>query len=55
MKISAAKILLLLALGGLLSFFTGCASVEPDNASARPWNAPQGWENGLGGMDYQHR
>ena len=25
----------------------GCASTESDNLSERPWNAPQGWENGL--------
>jgi hypothetical protein len=32
----------------------GCASTEPDNASTRPWNAPQGWEGGLPIMDQQH-
>ena len=37
--------LLLLALVALWA--TGCASTEPDNASARPWNAPKGWEHGL--------
>jgi hypothetical protein len=27
---------------------SGCASTdESTNASVRPWNAPQGWENGL--------
>ena len=25
----------------------GCASTESENASERPWNTPQGWENGL--------
>ena len=55
MKISAAKILLLLALGGMFTFVSGCATVEPDNASVRPWNTPQGWENGVSGMDMQHR
>jgi hypothetical protein len=29
-----------LALGG-----AGCSTVEPENTSSRPWNAPQGWEN----------
>ncbi|MGH7950427.1 MAG: hypothetical protein ACREFE_00685 [Limisphaerales bacterium] len=38
---------LLLALGTLLIGAAGCASKEPSNASVRPWNAPQGWENGL--------
>ncbi|HZT22675.1 MAG TPA: hypothetical protein VFB55_07185 [Verrucomicrobiae bacterium] len=32
----------------------GCASTEPDNASTRPWNTPQGWEGGLPIMDQQH-
>ena len=55
MKISAVKFLLLLALGGILSFISGCATVESDNASVRPWNTPQGWENSINGMDMQHR
>jgi len=39
-------LLILLGLG-----VCGCSSTEPDNASARPWNSPSGWENGLpGGM-----
>jgi hypothetical protein len=34
--------------------FAGCASPEGENLSERPWNTPQGWENGLpAGMDYQ--
>jgi hypothetical protein len=37
------SLLVLLALG-----VSGCASTEDSqNASVRPWNAPQGWENGL--------
>ncbi len=36
--------LLLLSAVGL--FLTGCATTEPENASARPWNSPQGWEYG---------
>ncbi len=36
-------LLALLALG-----LSGCASTDDSqNASVRPWNAPQGWENGL--------
>ena len=39
--------LLLLAAAGSLAL-NGCAtSPDSDNASARPWNAPMGWENGL--------
>ena len=56
MKLRATQLLFLLAffLGAI--FISGCATTESDNASVRPWNAPQGWEGGqLGGMDYQHR
>lgn len=42
---SRGLFLLLLALAAVA--LSGCASTEPDNASERPWNAPQGWENGL--------
>jgi hypothetical protein len=37
--------LLLLVLGALAS--GGCATSESANVSERPWNSPQGWENGL--------
>jgi hypothetical protein len=43
----AAKWFLLLSLGTLLAGFTGCSTNEPQNASVRPWNAPQSWEGGL--------
>ena len=33
----------LLAAGGL----AGCATHDPDNLSARPCNAPKGWESGF--------
>jgi len=56
MKTRAANLLLLLALLALVGIFSGCATNEPDNASVRPWNSPEGWQNGaLGGMDYQRR
>ncbi len=55
MKISVAKFFLLLALTGVLALVSGCASVESDNASVRPWNTPQGWDSSLSGMDMQHR
>ncbi|HEY2329534.1 MAG TPA: hypothetical protein VGI63_06945 [Verrucomicrobiae bacterium] len=47
--------LLLLAVMALAAFLSGCATDEPENASVRPWNTPQGWEGGLGGMNTQHR
>ena len=31
----------------LLAGMTGCSSTEPENLSARPWNAPNGYESGL--------
>jgi hypothetical protein len=50
MKISFTSlrwVLLLLAAAGSLAL-SGCATnPDSDNASARPWNAPMGWENGL--------
>lgn len=51
----AVSWLLLLAALGLAATLTGCATEESDNASVRPWNSPQGWENGMGGMMNQHR
>jgi len=54
MKFSLAKFFLLLLLGAILIGISGCATDDPENMSVRPWNEPQGWENGLGGMDYQH-
>jgi hypothetical protein len=40
--------ILLLLLACLALTLSGCSSTEPDNASARPWNSPQGWESGGG-------
>jgi hypothetical protein len=54
MKTRAGQLLLLLALGALLAGVTGCKSTEPSNASARPWNAPQGWEGGMPIENQQH-
>ena len=48
---------LLLGLALLALISSGCSTNNADsnNASVRPWNAPQSWENGMGGMDnYQH-
>ncbi len=47
---AALLLLFALALG-----VAGCATSEPENASARPWNSPQGWETGgLPGMNEGH-
>jgi hypothetical protein len=43
--------LLTIGLGGF-----GCATDEPDNASSKPWNSPEGYQNGaLPGMMQQPR
>jgi hypothetical protein len=42
-----AKWFLVLSVGILLAGLTGCSTGEPQNASVRPWNAPQSWEGGL--------
>ena len=43
------RLLAALAIGSAL-LVTGCSTVEPDNHSARPWNSPKGWENGVPGF-----
>ena len=53
MKLRGKNILLLLALLATAIAFCGCSSTVPANASARPWNAPQGWGYGLSGMNMQ--
>jgi len=56
MQFRSAHLLLLVVLTAMAAFFSGCATNEPDNASVRPWNSPEGWQGGaLGGMDTQHR
>jgi hypothetical protein len=53
MKLTLAKFFLVLALGAMVWGAVGCA--EPENASTRPWNSPEGFQGGaLGGMNYQH-
>lgn len=47
MKGSAARLLLLLALGAVLVNVSGCQTDDPENVSVRPWNAPKGWEGGV--------
>jgi hypothetical protein len=47
MKRRAVQWFLLLAFGLLLTVVSGCATEEAGNDSPRPWDAPQGWENGM--------
>jgi hypothetical protein len=37
-------VLLTIAVGG-----SGCGTTadEPDNASSKPWDSPEGWQNGM--------
>jgi hypothetical protein len=45
----------LLAVLAILAGVSGCTSNEPTNASVRPWNSSEGWQNGaMDGMNYQH-
>ena len=56
MKFRAANWLILLLLAAVALVISGCATDDPENASVRPWNTPQNWENGsLDSMDYQRR
>ncbi len=48
-----ALLVLLLILGAVVG--NGCATTESENASERPWNAPQSWESGAGGMFNPYR
>jgi hypothetical protein len=54
MKHPAVRWLLLFLLGTMLFGASGCATNEPENASVRPWNTPQGWEGGMPMMNQQH-
>jgi hypothetical protein len=47
MKFRAVQWLLLLAFGLLLTVVSGCTTEDVSNDSQRPWDAPQGWENGM--------
>jgi type IV pilus biogenesis protein CpaD/CtpE len=56
-KIRISHLFLMLVLAAMAAVISGCASTEPDNASVRPWDSPEGWQNGsLGDMiNEQHR
>ena len=46
-------LLLLLAAASLA--LSSCATEDPENASARPWNQPRGWESGYPTQMFQGR
>jgi hypothetical protein len=56
-KISLTHFLFAVLLAAMVATLAGCSSTEPDNASVRPWNSPEGWQGGAlnGIMDQQHR
>ena len=54
MKLRTVQWLLLVVFGLILIGVTGCSTDEPDNASVRPWNAPQSWEGGMPMINQQH-
>jgi hypothetical protein len=55
MKCRAVHWLWLLVFGAMLSGISGCTTNEPENASVRPWNTPQGWESGMPMMNQQQQ
>jgi hypothetical protein len=54
MKRLCSSFLLLVLFGLMVLGAAGCASTDPENASVRPWNAPEGWENGIPTGMYQN-
>ena len=56
-NVRCTQLLLVALLAAFIAVITGCSSTEPDNASVRPWNSPEGWQGGAldGLMDQQHR
>ena len=55
MKFSAAKLLLLIALGAVWVSVSGCQTDDPENVSVRPWDSPNGMENGMPIDTGQHK
>jgi len=53
MKRFGSSFLIVLLFALVVIGASGCASTEPDNASVRPWNAPQGWDSGIPSTMYQ--
>lgn len=50
-----SSFLLLMLFAVMLLGAVGCASTEAQNDSVRPWDSPQGWENGIPSGMYQNR
>ena len=54
-SVKSARAFYLLFLALIALWTGGCATTESENASARPWNAPKGWEHGLPSGLYEGR
>lgn len=46
---------LLLLLAGFICLATGCAGIDSDNVSERPWNEPKGYGGGMLGSGRPNR
>ena len=55
MKTSLKCLALFAALAFVLLGGSGCSTTESENVSARPWNNPPSWQNGLPGYFNQGR
>ena len=56
MKTLCLKLFPMLALAVAALVLGGCATPEKSpNVSERPWNSPQGWENGVPSSLYEYR
>ncbi|MBI3417159.1 MAG: hypothetical protein HY043_17860 [Verrucomicrobia bacterium] len=53
--LASPRIAFALLLGAIAFVLIGCATDDPDNLSARPWNTPKTWENGLPSGLYEGR
>jgi len=53
--IQFSRWILLLLLAAASLALSSCATEDPENASARPWNQPRGWESGYPTQMFQGR
>jgi len=54
-SIQFSRWILLLLLAAASLALSGCATEDPEHASARPWNQPRGWESGYPTQMFQGR
>jgi type IV pilus biogenesis protein CpaD/CtpE len=51
----SARWSMLVLLAAWLATLVGCATTDPENQSARPWNVPKSWETGLPSSMFEGR